>query len=68
MLSDSGNRHAGRARVTADRLLPPTKEVRWPLNSINAAKRVAGKTSGVAEKNFAENLAETKPKVYLKRT
>jgi hypothetical protein len=22
---------------------------------------VAGKTSGVAEKNFAENLAETKP-------
>jgi hypothetical protein len=39
MLSDSGNRYAGRARVTADRLLSPTKEFRWPLSSINAAKR-----------------------------
>jgi hypothetical protein len=60
MLSAPGDRPAGRVRVTADRLLSPTKEVRSPLNSINAAKRVAGKTSGVAEKNFAQNHAENK--------
>jgi hypothetical protein len=29
---------------------------------------VAGKSSGVAEKNFAQNPAETKTKVYLSQT
>jgi hypothetical protein len=68
MLSDSGNRRAGRVRVTADRLLSLTKEVRWPLSSINAAKRAAGKRSRVAKKILLKVLLKTKPKVYLKRT
>jgi hypothetical protein len=68
MLSDSGNRHAGRVRVTAHRLLSPTKEVRWPLSSINAAKRVEGKRSGVYEKILSKILLKAKPKVYLKQT
>jgi hypothetical protein len=61
MLSESGNRHAGRVRVTADRLVSPAKEVRWPLSSINAAKRVAAKRSGVAEEILLKILLKTKP-------
>jgi hypothetical protein len=60
MLSDSGNRHAGRVRVTADRLLSPTKEVRWPLSSINAAKRGWQGKEAELPKNFAQNLADSK--------
>jgi hypothetical protein len=46
----------------------PTKEDRWPLSSINAAKRVAGRRSGVGEKILLKILLKTKFKVYLKRT
>jgi hypothetical protein len=60
MLSDSGNRHAGRVRVAADRLLSPTKEVTWPLSSINAAKRGGREKKRSCRKNFAQNLAENK--------
>jgi hypothetical protein len=52
MLSDSGNRHAGRVDVTADRLLSPTKEVRWPLSSINSAKRGGGEKEAELLKEF----------------
>jgi hypothetical protein len=55
----------GGVRITADRLLSPAK-VRCLLNSINAAKRGDRKRIGVAEKNLAEDLAETKPPAYLK--
>ena len=68
MLSDSGEGHAGRFSVTADRLLSPAKEVRWPLSSINAAKRGWREKKRCCRKNFAQNLLKTKPKVYLKRT
>jgi len=54
--------------ATADRLLSPAKEVRWPLNSINVAKRVAGKRSGVAGEILLKILPKTKSKAYLKRT
>ena len=54
--------------VTADRLLSPAKEVRWPLSSINAAKRGGREKKRSCRKNFAENLAETKPKIYLRHT
>jgi hypothetical protein len=68
MLSDSGNRHVGRVRVTADLLLCSTKEARRPLSSIDAAKRVGGKRSGVAEEILLKILLKTKPKAYLKQT
>jgi hypothetical protein len=47
--------------VAADCLLSPTKEIRWPLSSINAAKRVAAKRSGVAEEILLKILLKTKP-------
>ena len=68
MLSDFGNRHAGRVRVPADRLLSPTKEVRWPLKSINAAKRGGREKAELPEKCLLKTLLKQNPKVYLKRT
>jgi hypothetical protein len=65
MLSDPGGLTFGRVCITADRLLSPPK-VRCPLSSINAAKRGDRKGIGVAEKNLAEELAETKPAAYLR--
>jgi hypothetical protein len=62
MLSGSGNRRAGRVRETADRLPSPTKEAKWPLSSIIAAKRGGRKKNRRCRKNFAENLAENKTK------
>ena len=46
----------------------PTKEVRWPLSSINAAKRGAEKRSGVAEEILLKIVLKAKPEVYLKQT
>jgi len=57
-----------RVYVAVDRLLSPAEEVRWPLSSINVAKQGGREKKRSCRNNFAENLAETKPKVYLKRT
>jgi hypothetical protein len=58
MLSESGNRHAGRVRVTADRLVSPAKEVRWQLRASMLRSGVAGKEAELPKKNFAQNPAE----------
>ncbi len=54
--------------LAADCPLSPTKEIRWPLSSIIAVKRVAGKRSGLAEEILLKILLKTKPKAYLKGT
>jgi hypothetical protein len=58
----------GGAYAAAYRLLSPAKEVRWPLNSINAERRGDRERSGVAEIILLKVLLKTKPKAYLKQT
>jgi hypothetical protein len=38
------------------------------LSSVDAAKRVGGERSGVAEEILLKILLKTKPKAYLKQT
>jgi hypothetical protein len=50
MLSDSGNRHAGRVRVTTDRLLCPTRKLDGRLAASMLQSGMAAKEADLPKK------------------